>query len=80
MNYLVVGVKYKDSDQNIDGVRTPAGHPFHYVARIHQKGSGGIGIFLHDYVTFETYLRFQAKSSENYQLIFISGGMPITHN
>ena len=64
------------SDQKIVGDVTPAGYSFHHAARIHKKG-GGVGILLRDSLKCETHLRFQAKSFENYQLTFISGGISV---
>ena len=61
------------SDQKIVGDVTPAGYSFHLAARIHKKDVG-VGILLRDSLKCETHLRFQAKSFENYQLTFISGG------
>ena len=50
-----------------------AGYSLHHAAQIHKKG-GGVGILLRDSLKCETHLRFQAKSFENYQPTFISGG------
>ena len=61
------------SEQKIVGDVTPAGYSFHHAARIRIKG-GGVGILLRDSLKCETHLRFHAKSFENYQLTFISGG------
>ena len=44
--------------------------------RIHKKG-GGVAILLCDSLKCETHLRFQAKSFENNQLTFVSGGINV---
>ena len=55
---------------------TPAGFSFHHAARIHKRG-GGVGILLLDSLKSETHMRSQAKSFENYQLTFVSGGISV---
>ena len=64
------------SDQNIVGDVTPAEYSFHHAARIHKKG-GGVGILLRDSLKCESHLQFHAKSFENYQLTFVSGGIRV---
>jgi len=64
------------SNQKIVGDVTLAGYSFHHAARIHKKG-GGVFILLHYSLKCETHLRFQAKSFENYQLTFVSGGISV---
>ena len=64
------------SDQRIVGDVTPAGYSFHHAVRIHKKG-GGVCIIIRDSLKCETHLRFQAKSFENCQLTFVSGGMSV---
>ena len=45
-----------------------------FIPRIHKKG-GEVGILLRDSLKCETH--FQAKSFENYQLTFVSGGISV---
>jgi len=56
------------SDQKIIDAVTPAGYSFHLAAL-------RVSIPFHDSLNYETYLRFQDKSFETYQLIFVSGGI-----
>ena len=65
------------SDQKIVGDVTPAEYSFRRAAQIHKKG-GGISIIFRDSLKHETHLHFQAKSFENYQLTFVSGGISVT--
>jgi len=54
----------------------PAGFSFHHAARIDKKGEG-VGILLRDSSKCEIHLHVQAKSLENYQFSFISGGIGV---
>ena len=65
------------SHQKIVGDVIPDGYSFHHAARIHKKGGVVDDILLRDSLKCETHLRFQAKSFENYQLTFISGGISV---
>jgi hypothetical protein len=64
------------SDQKMVGEVAPSGYSFHHAARIQKKG-GGICIHLLDSLKYKIHLRFQAKSFENYQLTFVSGGISV---
>ena len=64
------------SDQKIVGDVTPAGYGFHRTARTHRKGQG-VGILIRDYLKLQNHFRFEARSFENYQLTFTSGGVSV---
>jgi hypothetical protein len=69
-------VELQPSDQKIVGYVTPAGYGFHHTARTHRKG-GGVGILIRDSLKLQNHFRFQARSFENYQLTFTSGGVSV---
>ena len=61
------------SDQKIVGDVTPAVSGFHHTARTHRKGRG-VGILICDSLKLQNHFPFHARSFENYQLTFTSGG------
>ena len=64
------------SDQKMVGDVAPACYSFHYAARTRRKG-GGVVILIRESLKFMKNSRFQARSSENVHLTFMSRSVSV---